>query len=537
MGIRTAQRRHVDLRARLRRRRPRRRRALAARQRRARARPGLHRRLVPRRRPRRRREARRERLRGVLARHPEQAARAGRRRGARQDRRPDGRRPRHPEAPARAVRAQGSRASRPHERVTIHKPPPPTVASRCRCRGRSTGTRGSPGPCASSSASSCRSSTSRRPRRAPCTPPDFLVTLVGKLTCYAIVAVAMDLVWGYAGILSLCHAHVLRPRRLRDGHVPDARHRHRGHVPEQPARLHGLPRLEGAALVLARLRPLRVRAGRWRCVVPGVVAFVFGFFAFRSRIGGVYFSIVTQAMTYAAMLLFFRNATGFGGNNGLTDFKRILGYPLREPSTRAALCALTRARPRRSPTSLCRAIVASRAGRVLTAMRDAEAKVRFSGYNPVAYKLFAWTLSADALRPGRRALRAAGRHREPERDAAVELRRDRDLGRGRRPRDARRRDPRRVPRQRHEELAHRRVPHGVALLPRRPLRLRDARAARAASSSRSRASRRAAASSRASARCSKRRRPGSCPCRGERRSPPATVPVGNGVAVSEEQPP
>jgi urea transport system permease protein len=128
-------------------------------------------------------------------------------------------------------------------------------------------------------------------------------------------------------------------------------------------------------------------------VVPGVVAFIFGFFAFRSRIGGVYFSIVTQALTYAAMLLFFRNATGFGGNNGLTDFKRILGYPLREPSTRAALCALT-GLGLALTYALCRAIVASRAGRVLTAMRDAEAKVRFSGYNPVTYKLFAWTVSA-----------------------------------------------------------------------------------------------------------------------------------------------
>jgi urea transport system permease protein len=127
--------------------------------------------------------------------------------------------------------------------------------------------------------------------------------------------------------------------------------------------------------------------------VPGCFAFVFGFFAFRSRISGVYFSIVTQAVTYAAMLLFFRNATGFGGNNGLTDFKRILGFPLREPSTRAVLCAIT-GLTLAATFVLCRAVIASRAGRVLTAMRDAEAKVRFSGYDPVSYKLFAWTLSA-----------------------------------------------------------------------------------------------------------------------------------------------
>jgi urea transport system permease protein len=127
--------------------------------------------------------------------------------------------------------------------------------------------------------------------------------------------------------------------------------------------------------------------------VPGVVAYVFGYFAFRSRINGVYFSIVTQAVVYAAMLLFFRNATGFGGNNGLTDFKRLLGFSLREPSTRAALCAASGAGLALA-YSLCRAVVASRAGRVLTAMRDAQAKVRFCGYNVVSYQLFAWTVSA-----------------------------------------------------------------------------------------------------------------------------------------------
>jgi urea transport system permease protein len=124
-----------------------------------------------------------------------------------------------------------------------------------------------------------------------------------------------------------------------------------------------------------------------------VVAYVFGFFAFRSRITGVYFSVITQALTYAAMLLFFRNATGFGGNNGLTDFKRILGFPLREPTTRAVLCAASGAGLALAYT-VCRAVVASRAGRVLTAIRDVEAKVRFCGYDPVRYKLFAWTLSA-----------------------------------------------------------------------------------------------------------------------------------------------
>ncbi|HTB78218.1 MAG TPA: urea ABC transporter permease subunit UrtC [Polyangiaceae bacterium] len=221
---------------------------------------------------------------------------------------------------------------------------------------------------------------------------DFLVSLVGKLTCYAIVAVAMDLVWGYAGVLSLCHAMFFALGGYAMGmylmRAIGTEGMYRSNLPdfmvfldwkELPWYWEGFNRF-GFALAMA-------------LVVPGVVAFVFGFFAFRSRITGVYFSIVTQAMTYAAMLLFFRNATGFGGNNGLTDFKRILGYPLRDPSTRAALCALT-GLGLGATYVLCRAIVGSRAGRVLTAMRDAEAKVRFSGYNPVTYKLFAWTVSA-----------------------------------------------------------------------------------------------------------------------------------------------
>jgi urea transport system permease protein len=221
---------------------------------------------------------------------------------------------------------------------------------------------------------------------------DFFVTLVGKLTCYAMVAVAMDLVWGYAGVLSLCHAMFFALGGYAMGmylmRAIGTEGMYRSNLPdfmvfldwkELPWYWEGFNRF-GFALAMA-------------LVVPGVVAFVFGFFAFRSRIGGVYFSIVTQAMTYAAMLLFFRNATGFGGNNGLTDFKRILGYPLREPSTRAALCAIT-GLSLGLTYALCRWITGSRAGRVLTAMRDAEAKVRFSGYDPVKYKLFAWTVSA-----------------------------------------------------------------------------------------------------------------------------------------------
>ncbi len=221
---------------------------------------------------------------------------------------------------------------------------------------------------------------------------DFMVTVLGKLTCYAIVGVAMDLVWGYAGILSLCHALFFALGGYAMGmylmRAIGTQGMYRSKLPDfmvfldwkaLPWYWEGFDRF-GFAVLMALL-------------VPAAVAFIFGYFAFRSRISGVYFSIVTQALTYAAMLLFFRNATGFGGNNGLTDFKRILGYPLREPSTRAALCAIS-AGGLFAAYALCRAVTLSRAGRVLMAIRDVEAKVRFSGYSTVRYKLFAWTFSA-----------------------------------------------------------------------------------------------------------------------------------------------
>ncbi|MET0791172.1 MAG: urea ABC transporter permease subunit UrtC, partial [Polyangiaceae bacterium] len=128
-------------------------------------------------------------------------------------------------------------------------------------------------------------------------------------------------------------------------------------------------------------------------VVPGLLAFAFGYFAFRSRIRGVYFSIITQALTYALMLLFFRNETGFGGNNGLTDFKSLYGYDLHQPSTKVALYVMSAAALLLTYL-LCRYIVTSKAGRVLRAIRDAESRAMFVGFNPTNYKLFAWTLSA-----------------------------------------------------------------------------------------------------------------------------------------------
>jgi urea transport system permease protein len=127
--------------------------------------------------------------------------------------------------------------------------------------------------------------------------------------------------------------------------------------------------------------------------VPGLLAFVFGWFAFRSRIKGVYFSIITQALTFAAMLLFFRNETGFGGNNGFTDFKRILGIPIATAEMRVFLAVLT-GLVLIGFFVMARAIVTSRYGRVLQAIRDAESRVMFTGYDPVAYKLSIWTLSA-----------------------------------------------------------------------------------------------------------------------------------------------
>jgi urea transport system permease protein len=222
--------------------------------------------------------------------------------------------------------------------------------------------------------------------------PDYLVPLLGKFACYGIVAMAMDLIWGYAGILSLGHGvffslggYAMGMYLMRSIGKEGV---YRSELPdfmvfldwkELPWFWHGFQSF-GFALLMALL-------------VPSLLAYVFGFFAFRSRIRGVYFSIITQAMTFALMLLFFRNNTGFGGNNGLTDFKRILGFPLHQQSTRVGLYVVTIAALLLCYL-LCRYVVASKLGRVLTAIRDAESRVMFSGYNPLEYKLFAWTLSA-----------------------------------------------------------------------------------------------------------------------------------------------
>ncbi len=220
----------------------------------------------------------------------------------------------------------------------------------------------------------------------------YWITLIGKIMCYAIVALAMDLVWGYAGILSLGHGlffalggyamgmHLMR-QIGREG-------QYQSDLPDfmvfldwktLPWHWSFTEHFWWAALLVV--------------LVPGTLAFVFGYFAFRSRIKGVYFSIITQALTYAAMLLFFRNETGFGGNNGFTDFKRILGYTIATPHTRMALFVIT-GLTLLGTLLLARWLVTSRFGRVLTAIRDAESRMRFCGYDPLHYKLFVWTLSA-----------------------------------------------------------------------------------------------------------------------------------------------
>ena len=230
-------------------------------------------------------------------------------------------------------------------------------------------------------------------------PPDsafhvsaYWITLIGKIMCYAIVALAMDLIWGYCGILSLGHGlffalggygmgMYLMRQIGRDG-------QYRSDLPdfmvfldwkEFPWQWWNTDHFWWAALLSV--------------AVPGVLAYVFGYFAFRSRIKGVYFSIITQALTFAAMLLFFRNETGFGGNNGFTDFKRIVGFAITTPETRMVLFTLSGA-ILLATLLLGRYLVTSKFGRVLAAIRDAEQRVMFCGYNTLHYKLFIWTLSA-----------------------------------------------------------------------------------------------------------------------------------------------
>ena len=223
--------------------------------------------------------------------------------------------------------------------------------------------------------------------------PSYLIPLLGKYLCYALLAVALDLVWGYAGILSLGHGaffalggyaigmHMMREIGTRgvyaNPELPDFMV-FLGYT-ELPWFWWGFDMFWFAAVMAL--------------VVPGVLAFVFGWFAFRSRVTGVYLSIITQALTFALMLAFFRNEMGFGGNNGLTDFRDILGFSLSAPSTRLTLFVLSGI-ALAGGILLGRWITRSKAGKVLVAVRDAESRTRFMGYRVETYTLFVFTVSA-----------------------------------------------------------------------------------------------------------------------------------------------
>jgi urea transport system permease protein len=231
------------------------------------------------------------------------------------------------------------------------------------------------------------------PPSAPLHVPTYVVALLGKYLCYALLALSIDLIWGYCGILSLGHGAFFALGGYAMGMYLMRQIGTRGvyahpilpdfmvflNWPELPVYWYGFQYFPYAMLMVL--------------LVPGVLAFVFGWFAFRSRVTGVYLSIITQALTFALMLGFFRNNFGFGGNNGLTDFKDILGFNVQAQGTRAALFVISCAALGLGFV-ICRAIVGSKFGKVLIAIRDAEARTRFLGYRVESYKLFVFTLSA-----------------------------------------------------------------------------------------------------------------------------------------------
>ena len=231
------------------------------------------------------------------------------------------------------------------------------------------------------------------PAGHPLRVPNYMVSLLGKYLTYAMLALALDLVWGYVGILSLGHGAFFALGGYAMGMYLMRQIGDRGvyanpllpdfmvflNWTELPWYWHGFDQFWFAALMVM--------------LVPGLLAFVFGWFAFRSRVTGVYLSIITQAMTYALLLAFFRNDMGFGGNNGLTDFKDILGFPIQSQSTRAGLFAAT-AVALAIAFVVCAAITKSKLGKVMIAVRDAESRTRFIGYRPEYVKLFAFVVSA-----------------------------------------------------------------------------------------------------------------------------------------------
>jgi len=231
------------------------------------------------------------------------------------------------------------------------------------------------------------------PASSPFHVSSYFVALFGKYICYAILALSIDLIWGYCGILSLGHGAFFALGGYAMGMYLMRQIGTRGvyanpilpdfmvflNWPELPVYWYGFQHFPYALLMIV--------------LVPGLLAFVFGWFAFRSRVTGVYLSIITQALTYALLLGFFRNNFGFGGNNGLTDFKDILGFNVQAPGTRATLFAISTL-ALMIGFLICRSIVASKFGKVLIAIRDADSRTRFLGYRVESYKLFVFTLSA-----------------------------------------------------------------------------------------------------------------------------------------------
>jgi urea transport system permease protein len=223
--------------------------------------------------------------------------------------------------------------------------------------------------------------------------PPYLVQLLGKYLCYAILAVALDLVWGYCGILSLGHGAFFALGGYAMGMYLMRQIGARG--------VYANPILPDFMVFLNwKELPVAWWGFNWFpyamlmvVLVPGLLALAFGWFAFRSRVTGVYLSIITQAMTFALFKEFFRNDFGFGGNNGLTDFKDLLGFSLQSAAAKAALFAAS-AIALILAYGVSRAIVGSKYGKALIAVRDAESRMRFLGYRVENYKLFAFVVSA-----------------------------------------------------------------------------------------------------------------------------------------------
>lgn len=223
--------------------------------------------------------------------------------------------------------------------------------------------------------------------------PNHVVVLLGKWLTYALLALSLDLVWGFCGILSLGHGAFFALGGYAMGMYLMRQIGPRG--------VYGNPNLPDFMVFLNWKELPWTWTGfdmfpfamAMALLVPGALAFVLGWFAFRSRVTGVYLSIITQAMTYALLLAFFRNDMGFGGNNGLTDFKDILGFNIQAATTRAALFSLS-ALALIVGFLIARWIVTSKLGKVLVAIRDAESRTRFLGYRVEHYKLFVFTVSA-----------------------------------------------------------------------------------------------------------------------------------------------